>query len=346
MCNIKKQRHFGTHTHAHTRQPTNRPHKLLSATSNACRNGEMGFISRINARPCGFTRSPLIEVCYVYDMHDGCYSWFHGSWYKWMYSVCCRFELRIRLNALTYDLKWQEARRDTSSERTDDNKSEKQIYSYFAFIIIILSFREPNEIRVDDILAYGVCSACVCERAYYMSYDYDDFHWIIFMIPLCKYLSDEPMCASERANDRTVDKDKETKWNVSSRGKSFIVLFQVVWTTTLIPWKKSILMLFSFDYARRAFPWTHTRQMLMLFANERVIYYYVSWLYVSLERWIWLLHYRNSRATSVQDLRLEYVNTRCVFVRRHAARIDTERNLFRIWEFQYSSTYIFGQQSK
>lgn len=194
----------GTLEHTHARQPTNRPHKLLSATSNACRNGEMGFISRIIARPCGFTRSPLIEVCYVYDMHDGCYSWFHGSWYKWLYSVCCRFELRIRLNALTYDLKWREARHDTSTERTNDKKkSEKQIYSYFAFIII-LSFREPNEIRVDDIWAYGVCCVCVCERAYYMSYD--DFHWIIFMIPLCKYLSDEPMCASERANDRTKTK--------------------------------------------------------------------------------------------------------------------------------------------
>lgn len=42
---------------------------------------------------------------------------------------------------------------------------------------------------------------------------YDDFYWIIFMEPLCKYLLDEwtnKMCETER---KTTEKDKDTEKN-------------------------------------------------------------------------------------------------------------------------------------
>lgn len=54
----------------------------------------------------------------------------------------------------------------------------------------------------------------------------------------------------------------------------------------------------------------------------------------------------NFESNERSRFKAEYVNTRRVLVRRHAARIDTERNLFRIWEFEYSSTYVYSVNNR
>lgn len=243
----------------------------------------MGFISNQCAL-CGFARSPLIEVCYVPICTMAAIQWIMV--YKLLYYVVIMGFAFETQHTHTHNFECRAAGQERERERTE------KIYSYFA---LLLSFREPNEIRVVDFTTYGMPGVCVvslCIRACIMSYD--DFHWIIFMMPLCKYLSDGAVCESEH------HRPGKTATTGQKMCRVEVVLFQAEARTTPNSMEKARFFT-RFTHLAVAYGLrVSLKSRLMLFANERVIYYYVAWLTcASFESLIWLFYYREQHAFKI-----------------------------------------------
>lgn len=184
MCDRRREKSkalWSTRTHTHRRarslagQPTDRPHKLLSATSSACRKWKEknGFyiesMRAVRLHAVASNRGVLRTICMMAGIL--------GSWHKLYYCITSLL-WASRLTERTTHQFWVSSRRGTRQPLKDWERGERERYEKKLFIlciIIIISRAQrnssPSTLRRVWYVAHGPDVLWACEHIF-MSYEW------------------------------------------------------------------------------------------------------------------------------------------------------------------------------